>query len=990
MDEAAAPLELCVLGTTELRAPGAGQIVPVLAQPKRLALLCYLALGGPGGFQRRDTLLALFWPELDTARGRAALSQALHFLRHHLGPGVVVGRGGEEVGLEAGRLRCDVVELEAALDRDAAADALALYHGDLLPGFFISEALDFERWLEGERSRLRARVVDAALGLSAQRAAAGMTEEAVRWARWAMAQAPADEAAVRCLAHALDCAGDRAGALRALDGFKRWLEAEFGAPPAQETSLLAERLRSGSAAPIAASVSSPASPVPAAVTPAPAPADRLGPAPRSMAGRATAPRALLTSASVLLLLLLLVAGALGAAQAASRVWRQGGRDGMPVAGRTVLIFPFEYHGDAGLAYTAGAAAELLKAGLEGVDQIRTVGPRGVTGTAPSGRRDPSHREERSIAARFGARSYITGAVAETGGQLRLTSTWYHSDGQTKVSTTHAGEATTLFDLVDRTAAELLSGRVAGPAARLTRSAARTTESLRALRSFLEGERQFRAGRFGAASESFQHALAEDSAFALAHYRLSITAEYLGDQRLARHAAEAAVRHGAGLQPATRALLAALLATRRGEADRAEYLYRETLATQQYEVEAWFQLGEVLFHYGPAHGRPVQNSRRAWEAVLELEPDNVAALYHVARILALDGDRKALTTLADRMAEISPGHERVWAMRALESTTAGDPAVRRVVANLRHVDDATLYMAVFDAIAFGADPAATRHLARVMTDEARPPGVRAWGHLWLAHLEVALGRPRAATRELDRLAELDPLAATEYAALLALNPLLEPAPGTLQDLSARLRSATMVGPSTSPDFPGAIHPQLRPELHAYLHALIAARAGDGAALERTAASLEAAASPASPGAAMAAALRAVAASSAGLHAQAREYLESSRYRDWYEPARWSSFLSQSHERWLSAEVLEAMDRPREALAWYQSVPQNSPLDVVYLASAHLRRAALHEQLEEPDLAAHAYARFLELWHDCEPELHHVLRAAQDHLARIRPASTPTGG
>jgi DNA-binding SARP family transcriptional activator len=989
MDEAAAPLELCVLGTIELRAPGAGQIVPVLAQPKRLALLCYLALCAPGAFQRRDTLLALFWPELDTARGRAALSQALHFLRHHLGPGVVVGRGGEEVGLEAGRLRCDAVELEAALDRDAAADALALYHGDLLPGFFISEALEFERWLEGERSRLRARVVNAALGLSAQRAAAGMPEEAVRWARWAMAREPADEAAVRRLAQALDCAGDRAGALRALDGFQRWLEAEFGAPPAQETILLAERLRSGSAAPTAAPVPSPASPVPTALPPDPAPAGRLDPAPRSMARRAPAPRALLTSASVLLLLLL-VAGALGAAHAASRVWRQGGRNGMPLADRTVLIFPFEYHGDAGLAYTAGAATELLKAGLDGVDQIRTVGPRGVTGMAPSGRRDLSQHEARSIAARFGARSYITGAVAETGGQLRLTSTWYHSDGRTKVSTTIGGGAANLFDLVDRTAAELLSGRVAGPAARVTRSAARTTESLRALRSFLEGERQFRAGRFGAASEYFQHALAEDSTFALAHYRLSITAEYLGDQRLARHAAEAAMRHGAGLQPATQALLAALLATRRGEADRAEYLYREILATQQYEVEAWFQLGEVLFHYGPANGRPVQSSRRAWEAVLQLEPDNVAALYHVARILALDGNHQALATLANRMAEISPGHERVWAMRALESTTAGDPAVRRMAADLRHLDDATLYMAVFDAIAFGADPAATRHLARVLTDEARPHDVRAWGHLWLAHLEVALGRPRAATRELDRLAELDPLAATEYAALLALNPLLEPASGTLQDLSGRLRSAVMVAPSTSPDFPGAIHPQLRPELHAYLHALVAARAGDGATLQRTAASMEAAAPPGSPGAAMAAALRAVAASSAGQHALAREYLESSRYRDWYEPARWSSFLGQSHERWLIAEVLEAMDRPREALAWYQSVPQNSPLDVVYLAGAHLRSAALHEQLDEPDLAADAYARFLELWNDCEPELHHVLRAARDHLARIRPAPLPTGG
>jgi len=37
----------------------------VLAQPKRVALLAYLAAATPRRLHRRDSLLALFWPELD-------------------------------------------------------------------------------------------------------------------------------------------------------------------------------------------------------------------------------------------------------------------------------------------------------------------------------------------------------------------------------------------------------------------------------------------------------------------------------------------------------------------------------------------------------------------------------------------------------------------------------------------------------------------------------------------------------------------------------------------------------------------------------------------------------------------------------------------------------------------------------------------------------------------------------------------------------------
>jgi DNA-binding SARP family transcriptional activator len=86
-------IRLRILGSTELHDANGREIGSVLAQPKRLALLVYLAASG--GFQRRDTLLGLFWPELDASRAREALNQALRFLRKELSgspESVIAGR----------------------------------------------------------------------------------------------------------------------------------------------------------------------------------------------------------------------------------------------------------------------------------------------------------------------------------------------------------------------------------------------------------------------------------------------------------------------------------------------------------------------------------------------------------------------------------------------------------------------------------------------------------------------------------------------------------------------------------------------------------------------------------------------------------------------------------------------------------------------------------------------------------------------------------
>jgi hypothetical protein len=387
-----------------------------------------------------------------------------------------------------------------------------------------------------------------------------------------------------------------------------------------------------------------------------------------------------------------------------------------------------------------------------------------------------------------------------------------------------------------------------------------------------------------------------------------------------------------------------------------------------------------------YARPARESKRAWQTVLELEPANIAARYHLARILALESEWSALSGLTAETAALAAAHERVSAMRALESMGAGDAAVQRVALQLQALDDATVYMAVFDAITYGGNPRAARHLARLLTQPVRPPDMRAWGHLWLAHLELASGRWRAAQDELDRLEAFDPVAAMEYGAFLALHPLLEPGAADLERIRRRLQLAGAArAPTTSGDYPSASHAELRPHLQPYLVALLDARWGDPSRLEPTAAAIAAAAVPGSAAALLPTSLRAFAAALDGDAEKAREQLDETLACQWYEIGRWSAFLGHCQDRWLMAHVHDRLGRPGEALRWYEAMTQTSPLDVILLAPSALRSAWVHGRLGDTRAEAASLARFAELWRGADPEL----RSCLGRTAAAGPAASFDG-
>ncbi|HKW41601.1 MAG TPA: BTAD domain-containing putative transcriptional regulator [Gemmatimonadales bacterium] len=234
-------IELRTLGALDLRGSDRQERRSVLAQPKRLALLIYLALSSH--WQRRDSVVALFWPDLDTNHARGALRQALRFIRRELGEELLTGRSEEELGFRAGTLWCDAPALEQACRAGRPAEALQLYRGDFLDGFFVSGASpEFDHWAHATRARLRTLAVEAARSLAERCEAEGDGAAAVGWARRAFGVSPDCEHTLRRLITLLDRLGDRAAAVQFYEDFARRLSTEHGVEPSPETQELMQAI----------------------------------------------------------------------------------------------------------------------------------------------------------------------------------------------------------------------------------------------------------------------------------------------------------------------------------------------------------------------------------------------------------------------------------------------------------------------------------------------------------------------------------------------------------------------------------------------------------------------------------------------------------------------------------------------------------------------------------------------------------------------------
>lgn len=928
-------IELRTLGSLDLRGADGFELRPVLQQPKRLALLAYLAVVHPPRFYRRDTLLAMFWPELDGEHARAALRRALYFLRRSLGDGVILGRGDEEVGLSARELSCDAAIFQRAIAEERPWDALALYRGALLEGMYVSGAPEFERWLDETRATLHAQAASAAWTVAGRAEERGDARAAVEAARRAAALAPYDESAHQRLLTLVDRVGDRAGALRAHDEFVRRLRVDYELEPSAETLALVAAIRQRR----------PTAALDQRATPRETPVQPLAP------------------------------NESGAAAPARSV---------------IAVLPFIVRGNREYTYLAEGLVDLLSTTLDGAGEVRTVDPRALLGHIAREHEqrgtDRMHFDPAqacTIAERFGAGSFVLGSVIEAGGRLRICATLY--DATTRgtpaivaVEVAGSGESG-VFDLVDEIARRLLAGQSADPGARLSRLAALTTESLPALKAYLRGEGEFRAGRYLQALDAFQSAASEDPSFALAYYRLSSAAAAVANLELARDASARAAQHQHRLAYHDRALLDAQRAWLQGAADEAERHYTAIVDTYVDDMEAWFLLGDVQFHHNPRRGRSVTEAREAFERALTYDPEHVSSLVHLARVAALEGRVEELDALVERVLKLSPAGDRALSMRALRAYAVGNEIEKaRVLTALGRARALAVGIAFTDIVLYARDIDGAHRLAKVLSKLTRATEERALCHLVLAHLELASGRHRSARNELAAAARFDAAWALELRASFAILPFVALPRAELiavRDALVAWTDAASAAPRRNQVL--AAHNELHGVLREYLIGLVSVRLGDERAALAAAQRLEESNGDATRhrfARALARTVRAAAAANAGAGAEALRLLGEPDEELWYQQSVTSPFISRAFERYLRGELLASIGRDEEAAAWYGTLGESSPYEIIYLAPAHFRQGELYERQGDAVRAANHYARCARVWRGCDDSLASMRDAA----------------
>lgn len=231
---------LKLLGAASLEG-SSGLVTGRAGQGRRLALLAVLTLGR-GRLISRDKLVALLWPESSAERARPQLSDAVYVLRTALGDDLIQSAG-DALALNPAAITSDLVLFERARAEGRFEEAVALYRGPLLDGFHISDAVELEHWLDGERSQLDRQYAAALEGLAEAAEATGLRSVAVEWWRRRAAHDPCNGRVALRLLRAFSAAGERTAAFQHARVHTRLLREEFDSDPDAEIVGFLEALR---------------------------------------------------------------------------------------------------------------------------------------------------------------------------------------------------------------------------------------------------------------------------------------------------------------------------------------------------------------------------------------------------------------------------------------------------------------------------------------------------------------------------------------------------------------------------------------------------------------------------------------------------------------------------------------------------------------------------------------------------------------------------
>ena len=419
----------------------------------------------------------------------------------------------------------------------------------------------------------------------------------------------------------------------------------------------------------------------------------------------------------------------------------------------VAVAPFRVVSrDGSLRYLREGMLDLLSAKLTGAAGPRSADPRSLLTAwrraAGADTADLPRARALDVAETLGAGQLLIGDVTGDSSRITLHAVLVRvADGRARPPATVEGSPDSLPKLVDMLTAQLL----ATDAGEVDNLSTLTSTSLPALRSFLTGQWLYRRGRYREAARAYSTAVDLDSTFALAALRLASASGWFGLPTMRETGLRLAWAGRERLGPRDRALLAATAGPNYPSASS----YLDVLKAKQHYVEvapdradAWFELGDGMFHFGAVVGYPDADGRAAdaFKRALALDSTYAPAAEHLLLIEAHDGDTNAVRQLGQHFLAIDPASENADGVRWRMAVALGDSAsladITRRRDTLTPISAHTMaYMSQIDAV----DLDRAQRISDAAVESARLQGDK-YAALVNAHdLALNRGRPAAAAR-----------------------------------------------------------------------------------------------------------------------------------------------------------------------------------------------------------------------------------------------------
>jgi tetratricopeptide (TPR) repeat protein len=307
------------------------------------------------------------------------------------------------------------------------------------------------------------------------------------------------------------------------------------------------------------------------------------------------------------------------AVAASRIARAR-RPAVNPSAALIAVLPFTSSvPDTALAKLGSDLMMAVSSTLNGVGGVEAVDRYEIL-SAAGGTRPLSPDQAAAIGRRFGAGSFVQGSLVRDAAGVRLDLGIYRTDTHVPLGSVIVVRASpdSLYALSDSITLALLRQvwlRGTPPSAHLEDV---TTQSVSALREFLEGERQAVAGHWSEAADAFHRAATADTTFWVASWRYNQALGWQGrgddDPRMHTYAA-----HLDKFEPRDRAIIEAETTNRVETFEQHLSRYRELVQRYPDDWVAAMAYGDHLAHAAPRAGHTKAEARKWLLQAVSLNP-----------------------------------------------------------------------------------------------------------------------------------------------------------------------------------------------------------------------------------------------------------------------------------------------------------------------------------------------------------------------------------